>query len=221
MKVVPGCRATRLCQPLEDVQEGREGRAGEGPVGVVAQFLPALVVFIDRVKESHRVSHVDHDRQVQLARRLPDGIQARVVDLDKPVVMVFYGKPKAFPNLQALGAAFLLQPEPARCPAGKIIPLCLPLAPIHAAEDQEALRGGLLEVLQVRLQDGFAPAAVQVHVAGDARLVEQVEQFCQRALVPAAAEILAQVVVGVDGGEARFFHQCGAGDELGLGGEVL
>ena len=42
----------------------------------------------------------------------------------------------------------------------------------------------------------------------------------QGAFVPTAAEGLAQVVVGVDGGETRLLYMGGFGDELGLGAEI-
>ena len=76
-------------------------------------------------------------------------------------------------------------------------------------------------MVEVGIQQMLAPAAVQVHVADDPGLVEQVEQFRQGFPVPAAAELLAQVVMGVEGREARLFHGGDPGDQFGLGTKVF
>ena len=49
-------------------------------------------------------------------------------------------------------------------------------------------------MIEVSLQQRLTPASVQVHVADDPGLIEQVEQFGQRLLVPATAEILPEVL---------------------------
>ena len=74
-------------------------------------------------------------------------------------------------------------------------------------------------MIEVGVQQMLAPAAVQVHVPDDPGLVKQVKQCRQGFPVPAAAELFAQVVVGVASGEARLFDQCGSGDQFGLGME--
>ena len=61
---------------------------------------------VERIEEGHRVSNVDNDGEIEFASRLPDGGQARVVDIHQLAGMIFYVQAEALPDLQALGAVF-------------------------------------------------------------------------------------------------------------------
>ncbi len=165
----------KVGQPIHDVQEGREGRAGEGPIGMCAQFLPALVGFIDRVEEGHRVRHVDHNRQAQFTGGFPDGGEARVIHIHQLAGVVFDVQAESLPDLQPLCAALFLNPEPARRPFGKSISLFRPLAPVHAAEDHETFRGGLFKVIEMGVEQVLTPAAVEIDITDNASSIQKVK----------------------------------------------
>ena len=128
---------------------------------------------------------------------------------------------EGFPDLQSFRAAFLLHPQPAGRPPGESLTHFGPARPVHPAEDLEPVGGWLLEVVQVGIQPRFTPAAVEVDIAHDTALVEQVEQFGKRLVVPASAEVLPQVVMGVTGREARLHDRGGFAYQFGLRGKIL
>src|SRR5512143_2057816 len=198
------------------MQEGRKRWAGESPIGMLPQLFPALVALVNRVEECHGVGNMDEDGQPKLPGCLPDGPQADVIHINKLVCVVFDQQSQTLPDFQPLCPARFLRPEPAGSPFWEGIAFFLPLRPIHTAKDLEAFGSRLLEMLQMGAKQRLTPASVQVNVADDTCLVEPVEQLCQRALVPATAKGLAQVIVSVDGREARFFHKGGFSDKLGV-----
>ena len=173
-------------------------RAGELPIGMGLQFFPALVGFIQRIEEGHRIGHMDHHRPIEFGRRLPDRIEPRVVDLHQLVVMIAHVQSERLPDLQTLRAPLRLLAQTLRGPLRKPIALLGPGVPIHAAEDRKAIGRRLLEVIEMLLQDFFAPPAIEIDVLRHARFIERGETFTQRSLIPAAAEGFGQMVVRID-----------------------
>ena len=92
-------------------------------------------------------------------------------------MLVAHRKPKALPDFQPLGAAFFLEAQALRSPFGEFVAHFGPFRPIHAAENLETLWRRGFEVVQVGVEQVFAPAAVQVDVQADVHLVEPVEQL--------------------------------------------
>jgi hypothetical protein len=101
------------------------------------QLLPTLVGLVHRVEEGHRVADVDHHREAELARRLPDGVEAGIVHLDELVVVVADGQAQGLPDLGNRGTPFLLHRQPSRGPLGKGVTLLGPPVPVDAPEHAE------------------------------------------------------------------------------------
>ena len=139
---------------------------------MAVQFLPALVMVIQRIEEGHRVGNVDEHRPVQRGSRLPDRVQSRVVKRSAAPLIVGDTQAKGLPDLQALRAPGSLLLQPPCCPLAKAGPLLRPLCPVHAAKDAKAIRGLGLKQVQMAAQNLFAPAAVQVDVLAHARSIE-------------------------------------------------
>ncbi len=164
---------------------------------------------------------MDQHRQTQLACCLPNGNQARIVHFDQMPLMIFDVQPKRLPDLQALRARLVLDSQPARRPLGESIAQALPLRPIHAAEDLEALWRPLFEVFQVCVEDIFPPSAIEVDVMRNACFIQKIEQLAERFFVPATAKGIGKVVMRIDTGELRLFDECVLGHELGLRTKVF
>ncbi len=111
--------------------------------------------------------------------------------------------PQRLPDLEPRRASCLLDGQPAGRPLGEGIAHLPPPSPGHAAEDAESLRRLRLEELEVGVEDVLTPAPVQVHEVHDPRLVEAFQQLFEWSFLPAPAEGLGQVIVGLDHGEAR------------------
>ena len=93
------------------------------------QFFPALVGFVERIEEGHRIGHVDHHRPIEFRRRLPDRIEPRIVDLHQLIMMIAHVQPERLPDLQALRAPPGLLTQTLRGPLRKPIALLGPLRP--------------------------------------------------------------------------------------------
>src|SRR3984885_12527960 len=67
----------------DQLRIAREIATVEGPVGMIAQLLVALIEAIDRAKEGDRIGDMDRDRDPEIAAYVPHGIEARVIDGDQ------------------------------------------------------------------------------------------------------------------------------------------
>ena len=85
-----GARVARdhVRQRLKDGQEWWEGRAGELPIRVAVQLLPALVGGVERIEERHWVGDVDQHRQIQLAGSRPQRVEPRIVHCHQRAVLI-------------------------------------------------------------------------------------------------------------------------------------
>ncbi len=92
------------------------------PVGMCAQLFETLIVFVNRVEEGDRIGDVDQHRQTEFRRRLPDRIEALVIDRDQFALMVFDVQPERFPDFQSLCAATCLFAQPSAAHSGKPSP---------------------------------------------------------------------------------------------------
>ena len=185
------------------------------------QLLPALVGRVERIEERDRVGDVDQHRQVQLAGGGPQRVEPRIIHRHQRAMLIAHMQAKRLPDLQPLGAARGLRAKLRGGPLAEAIAVLGPFAPIHAAEDAEALGRGGLEMLQPLVQDLLAPAAVEIDIHAHIGLVERVEQLGDRPLAPAAAKIGAKVIMRVDHREARPRDRRGRDAELGLRQEFV
>ena len=64
------------------------------------EFLPALVVAVQRAKEGDRIGHVDQAGYFQFAAPGEEGRDALVVGHDQPTVFVADAQAQSFVNLQ-------------------------------------------------------------------------------------------------------------------------
>ena len=127
-----------------------------------ADLLPTFIRFIDRVKECHRVSHVDHHWKAQLTSNFPNGTQARVIHFDQLSLIVFDMQPKRFPDLQPLRACIFLDLEPAPAQPGiDITPEPTPI-PLFKIGDTIAIRTGIIkdQMLYVQAAAGVVADSV-------------------------------------------------------------
>jgi hypothetical protein len=87
------------------------------------------------------------------------------------------------------------------------------LCPIHPTKNAEAVddRG---RAVKVKVENVLTPAAVQVHLARQTRLLQRGKYLTQRTVDPAPAERLSKVIVDLDGGESRFFYPRRSGDKF-------
>src|SRR5690606_36218747 len=97
-------------------------------------------------------------RPAQFPGRLPDGIQASVIYAYERAVVVADGEAKGLPDFQSLRAPAGLHAQPPGCPVRESIALFGPGIPVDAADDAKALWRAVLEVVEVLLENGFAPA---------------------------------------------------------------
>ena len=182
-------------------------RRPEVPVRVLAELLVALVHRVERLEEGDRVGDVDGDRDAQLPRRRPEGIQPRVVDGHDPARPVTRGQPERLPGLQPAGARGYAGVQPSRLLLAEVGPLG-PHRVVETGEDGHpaAERRPALDLAR---QPG-AVAPVEVDDAGDRRGVENGPQLGGRRVRPAPGEgRRPEVVVGVDG------RHRGPGDQRG------
>jgi hypothetical protein len=87
------------------------------------------------------------------------------------------------------------------------------LCPIHPTKNAEAVvdRGW---AVKVKVENVLTPAAVQVHAARHARLIQRGGYITQRAVDSAHAERLSKVIVGMDDAESRFFQPSRSGEKF-------
>ncbi len=81
---------------------------------------------------------------------------------DERSVLIADMKAEGLPDFEALGAARDLGTVALGCPLAETVAVPRPPRPVHPAEMDEALGRTLLEVLQERVQDVLAPAAVEI-----------------------------------------------------------
>ena len=198
-------------QGIHNIKKGRERRRRKLPVRMRMQLFPAFVGCIQRVKECHGVGHMHHHRQAQLAGCRPQCVEARIVRAHKFVVLVAHMQAQRLPDFEALRSARCLQAQLRSRPLAKAVAVGGPLRPIHPAKNLEALRRAVFKMIEMGMQDVCAPAAIKVHVGNDTGLVQLIQQRGQRALVPAAAKRLSQMVVRIHNREARPRHGRGLG----------
>ncbi len=216
----PRVASHQISKAGQNIEERRKRRAGEGPIGVLAQLLPPLVRRVNWVKKGHRIGHVYEYRHVQFAGCLPQRVKARIIHAHQVAALVADVQPERLPNLQTKRAALVLSAQPLDGKSGESFAQLRPLRPLHAAKDAELLgRGG--QPAEVHIEDLFPPPAVQIHIAHHPGLLHRRQYLLQRAVNPAAAKRVAQVVVGIYDGEARLVHDRGWRDQLRAGAELL
>ncbi len=221
MNVVLRMTLDQFCQTIHDRHERRKRRAEKLPIGMALQLFPAFVRFIQRIEKRHRISHVDHHGPIEFRRRLPDGIEPRIVDLHQFAMMIAHVQSERLPDLQTLRAPLRLLAQTLRRPLRKPIALLGPCVPIHAAKDGEAIGRGLLEMIEMFLKQFFAPPAVEIDVLRHAGFIERRETFVQWALIPTAAEGFSEMIVPIDHRKARLHNRGGFGNKRGFGTKVL
>src|SRR5258706_5194660 len=196
-----------ILQPIHDFHERRERRTRKCPIRMLADLLPTFVRFIDRVKERHRVSHMDQHWKSQFPCCFPNGTQAHVIHFNQLPLIIFDMQPKRFPDLQPLRARLLLDLEPARCPISESITQTFPLRPIHATKDLEAVRRAFFEMFQMGMKNIFAPSAIEINIMSHIRFIEQIKQLAQWLLIPATPEWFAKMIIRVNNRELWFINQ--------------
>ena len=178
----------------------RRPRRPEVPVRVGVQLLPALVGRVERLEERDRVGDVDDDRDVELGGGLPQRIEPRVVHGHETTMDRARRRPSSFQTLRPRRPAStdVAQPalpptrrtrgrRPSRRSPGRQRP--------HAVRDQAPASDRLC-------REHIALAAVQVDHQLDAGRVERGDELRRSTRRPVAAERRAEVVVGVDDGNA-------------------
>jgi hypothetical protein len=76
-------------------------------------------------------------------------------------------------------------------------------------------------MIQVGIQQVLAPAPIEVQETDNASLVKQVKQLGQWALIPSTTKIFTEMVVCVEGGEARLLHRGCFSNHFGVGVKIL
>ena len=178
------------------------------------QLLPAFVAGINRIKEGHRIGHVEEHGDVEGARFGPERIEAAVIDGHQGAVLVAHMQAKRLPNLEASGAGCHLGGEAFGGPMAEFVAVFGPGRPVHAGKHPKAIGSGVNEVGQVALQNIFTPAAIKIDQQAHIGAIHHLEQVRDGLLVPAAAKIGAKVVVGVNHGESGLADGRLCGDEL-------
>ena len=188
---------------------------------MLADLLPALVGLIDRVEECHRVGDVDQHRQAKLPGRFPDRDEPLIVHIHQLIVLILHLQSKRLPDLQSLCATFLLGPQPFCRPLREGVAHFAPPEPVHTAEDLEAIRRRVFEIIEMAFQDLLSPAAIQIHVMCDTCFIEQVQQFAKRLMIPSPAEGFREMIMRIDNREPRPVNQGCFGHKLGLRAKVF
>ena len=82
------------------------------PVGVVVQFMPALVLGIQRREKCARITCVNQDRAMVSAAKLPERVDPRIIDADQPATAVAMAQAEGLVDLQPLGASLETRLQP-------------------------------------------------------------------------------------------------------------
>ena len=181
---------------VEQLALGREFRAVEAPLRVLAELVPALVLRVDGLEEGVRVGGVDGDRDPEAAALGPDRVETRVVHLQQATAAVADLETELLQHLETAGAPGDRVAQLRRhriCEARLVDP-----RPVQLSEHREAIRvgpGGSFHHLLQRV----APAAGQDHDALQVEAIHARQQLDDRRAALAAR--VGHVVVDVDRGE--------------------